>query len=154
MIHTFFSLFSSALLLLCGCGSDHHSSDHGGLHIHQPLRGGVLMELGKHGSGYNLEILQNPDDQLEIFILDAHAENYVRIAQHTIELTLTDSNQTISLGAVSDPATGETVGNSALFRAESNISSKLPLRGTLHSLKIGSKTYNDQPFEFSGNPQN
>ena len=78
----------------------------------------------------------------------------MRIAQHTIELTLTDSNQTISLGAVSDPATGETVGKSALFRAESNISSKLPLRGTLHSLKIGSKTYNDQPFEFSGNPQN
>jgi uncharacterized Rossmann fold enzyme len=112
------------------------------------------MELGKHGSGYNLEILQNPQDQLEIFILDAHAENYVRIAQPSIELTLTDSNQTMSLGAVADPATGETVGNSALFRAESNISSKLPLLGFLRSLKIGSKTYTYQPFEFSGNPQN
>ena len=94
MMYFFFSVFSTALLLLCGCSSDHHSSDHGGLHIHQPLRGGVLMELGKHGSGYNLEILQNPEDQLEIFILDAHAENYVRIAQSSIELTLTDSNQT------------------------------------------------------------
>jgi hypothetical protein len=150
----FFSVFLTALMLLCGCSSDHHSSDHGALHIHQPLRGGVLMELGKHGSGYNLEILQNPEDQLEIFILDAHAENYVRIAQPSIELSLTDSNQTISLGAVADPATGETVGDSALFRAESNISSKLPLRGTLRSLKIGSKTYTDQPFEFSGKPQN
>jgi hypothetical protein len=149
-----FSLLSTALLLFCGCSSDQHSSDHGGLHIHQPLRGGVLMELGKHGSGYNLEILQNPEDQLEIFILDAHAENYVRIAQPSIELTLRDSKQTISLGAVADPATGETVGDSALFRAESNVSSKLPLRGTLHILKIGSKTYTDQPFEFSGNPQN
>ena len=150
----FFSLFSTALLLLSGCSSDHHSSDHGGHHIHQPLRGGVLMELGKHGSGYNLEILQNPADQLEIFILDAHAENYVRIAQPSIELTLRDSNQTISLGAVADPATGETVGNSALFRTESNISKNIPLQGILRSLKIGSKTYTDQPFEFSGNPPN
>lgn len=153
-MHFFFSLFSTALLLLCGCSTDPHSSDHGGTHIHQPLRGGVLMELGKHGSGYNLEILQNPQDQLEIFILDAHAENYVRIAQPSIELTLSDSNQTMSLGAVADPATGEAVGNSALFRAESNISSTLPLRGFLRSLKIGSKTYTDQPFEFSGNPPN
>ena len=153
-MHFFFSLFSTALLLLFGCSSDHHSSDHGGLHIHQPLRGGVLMELGKHGSGHNLEILQNTNDQLEIFILDAHAENYVRISQPSIELTLTDSNQTMSLGAVADPATGETVGNSALFRTESNISKNIPLQGILRSLKIGSKTYTDQPFEFSGNPPN
>ena len=153
-MHFFFSLFATTLLLLYGCSSDPHSSVHGGTHIHQPLRGGVLMELGKHGSGYNLEILQNPQDQLEIFILDAHAENYVRIAQPSIELTLSDSNQTMSLEAVADPATGEAVGNSALFRAESNISSKLPLQGTLRSLKIGSKTYTDQPFKFSGNPQN
>ena len=99
-------------------------------------------------------ILQNPQDQLEIFILDAHAENYVRIAQPSIELTLTDSNQTMSLGAVADPATGETVGNSALFRTDSNISKNIPLHGILRSLKIGSKTYTDQPFEFSGNPPN
>ena len=153
-MHFFFSLFSAALLLLCGCSSDPHSSNHGSAHIHQPLRGGVLMELGKHGSGYNLEILQNHEDQLEIFILDAHAENYVRIAQPSIELTLTDSNQTMSLGAIADPATGETVGNSALFRTESNISKNIPLQGILRSLKIGSKTYTDQPFEFSGNPPN
>ena len=152
-MHFFFSLFSTALLLLFGCSTDPHSSDHGGLHIHQPLRGGVLMELGKHGSGYNLEILQNTNDQLEIFILDAHAENYVRISQPSIELTLTDSNQTMSLGAVADPATGETVGNSSLFRTESNISKNIPLVGTLRSLQIGSKTYTDQPLKFSGNPK-
>jgi len=153
-MHFFFYLFSTALLILFGCSTDPHSSDHGSAHIHQPLRGGVLMELGKHGSGYNLEILQNTNDHLEIFILDAHAENYVRISQPSIELTLTDSNQTMSLGAVADPATGETVGNSALFRTESNISKNIPLQGILRSLKIGSKTYTDQPFEFSGNPPN
>jgi len=60
----------------------------------------------------------------------------------------------MSLGAVADPATGETVGNSALFRTESNISKNIPLQGILRSLKIGSKTYTDQPFEFSGNPPN
>jgi len=153
-MHFFFYLFSTALLILFGCSTDPHSSDHGSAHIHQPLRGGVLMELGKHGSGYNLEILQNTNDHLEIFILDAHAENYVRISQPSIELTLTDSNQTMSLGAVADPATGETVGNSSLFRTESNISKNIPLQGILRSLKIGSKTYTDQPFEFSGNPPN
>jgi hypothetical protein len=152
-MHFFFYLFSTALLILFGCSTDPHSSDHGSAHIHQPLRGGVLMELGKHGSGYNLEILQNTNDHLEIFILDAHAENYVRISQPSIELTLTDSNQTMSLGAVADPATGETVGNSSLFRTESNISKNIPLVGTLRSLQIGSKTYTDQPLKFSGNPK-
>ena len=67
------------------------------------------MELGPHGSGHNLELLLNNKGEFEIFILDAHAENYVRIAQSTIELNLADNNRTLTLNAIPDPATGETV---------------------------------------------
>ena len=142
-----------AVLLLCGCGSDRSSSDHGSTHVHQPLRGGILMELGKHGSGYNLEILQNPAGKLEIYILDAHAENYVRISQPQIELSINGSNDVLTLHAIGDSATGETVGNTALFRSDTNISKNIPLVGTLRSLQIGSKTYTDQPLKFSGKPK-
>ena len=41
--------------------------------------GGELIPLGEHGSGYNLEVLIDESDRLSIYILDAHAEGFVRI---------------------------------------------------------------------------
>lgn len=150
-------------LMLClsfvaiwGCSGDGHSSSHGGAHVHQAPRGGVLLELGPHGSGHNLELLQNPEGKFEVYVLDAHAENHVRISQPFLELSLIDANGSASplvLQAIADAATGETLGNTALFRSEPSISDLLPLRGEILSIAIGSKTYTAQPFEFSGNPQ-
>ena len=70
---------------------------HGSLHVQQTLRGGVLYELGKHGSGHNFELVTNEKGQLELFVLDAHAENYVRISQKQIDLQIIDSNNSITV---------------------------------------------------------
>ena len=148
------SLFYFVWLSFLGCSD--HAHKHGSLHVHQPLRGGVLYELGKHGSGHNFELVTNEKGQLELFVLDAHAENYVRISQKQIDLQIIDSNNSITvlpLHAIADPATGETLGNTSLFRSTSKITDLLPLSATLNSLKIGNSDYKEVSIEFSGNPQ-
>lgn len=149
-----FLILVLASIFQIGCSD--HGQGHGSLHLHQPLRGGILYELGKHGSGHNLELVTNDMGQLELFALDAHAENYVRIAQKQINLRLSDSNESITilpLHAVADPATGETVGNTSLFRSASPVIDLLPLKGSLTSLSIGSSKYENTPIQFSGNPK-
>jgi len=111
------------------------------------------MELGPHGSGHNLELLLNNKGEFEIFILDAHAENYVRIAQSTIELNLADNNRTLTLNAIPDPATGETVGNSSLFRSSQSVENLLPIKAEMVNVTIGSSNYLNTPLSFSGNPK-
>ena len=111
------------------------------------------MELGPHGSGHNLELSLNNKGEFEVFILDAHAENYVRIEQSTIELNLADNNRTLTLNAIPDPATGETVGNSSLFRSSQSVENLLPIKAEMVNVKIGSSNYLNTPLSFSGNPK-
>ena len=146
----------SSIVLTCtwGCSEDRKKGGNSGDgHVHQAMRGGILMELGPHGSGHNLELLLNNKGEFEIFILDAHAENYVRIEQSTIELNLADNNRTITLNAIPDPATGETVGNSSLFRTSQSVENLLPIKAEMVNVAIGSSNYLNTPLSFSGNPK-
>ena len=150
---TLIILSSIILTFNWGCSDDREKGGNsGGGHVHQAMRGGILMELGPHGSGHNLELLQNNKGEFEIFILDAHADNYVRIKQSTIELNLADNNSTLTLNAVADPATGEKVGDSSLFRSSQSVQNLLPMKAEIVDLKIGSSNYSNTPLSFSGNP--
>lgn len=150
----FIILSTIALTFAWGCSEDRKKGGNsGGGHVHQAMRGGILMELGPHGSGHNLELLLNNKGEFEIFILDAHAENYVRIEQSTIELNLADNNRTITLNAIPDPATGETVGNSSLFRTSQSVENLLPIKAEMVNVAIGSSNYLNTPLSFSGNPK-
>jgi hypothetical protein len=150
---TFIILSSIILTFNWGCSDDREKGGNsGGGHVHQAMRGGILMELGPHGSGHNLELLENNKGEFEIFILDAHADNYVRIKQSTIELNLADNNSTLTLNAVADPATGEKVGDSSLFRSSQSVKNLLPMKAEIVDLKIGSSNYSNTPLSFSGNP--
>ena len=56
-----------------------------GGHIHVALHGGVLVEVGDHA--YNLELVRDSDaGKLTVYVLDGHAENFVRIAVPSFEL--------------------------------------------------------------------
>ena len=151
---TLIILSSIILTFNWGCSDEREKGGNsGGGHVHQAMRGGILMELGPHGSGHNLELLQNNKGEFEIFILDAHADNYVRIKQSTIELNLADNNRTLTLNAIPDPATGETVGNSSLFRSSQSVENLLPIKAEMVNVKIGSSNYLNTPLSFSGNPK-
>ena len=114
----------------------------------------MLVEVGEHGSGYNLELCLHQEGFLQIYVLDAHAENFVRIAQPTIEVLIPDANGTqkpLVCDAMADPVTGETVGDSALFTSIKRIDDQLPLKGMIPSIQILTKTYENISFEFNGN---
>ena len=153
--HSFLIALTS--LLLGACGSDHgghgHSPD-SGTHVHSALNGGMLVEVGAHGAGYNLELCLHDEGFLQIYVLDAHAEGFVRIAQPTIEVIIPDANgtqQTLVCDAMADPVTGETVGDSALFTSVKRIGDQLPLKGMIPSIQILSQSYENISFEFNGN---
>ncbi|MFP6901738.1 MAG: hypothetical protein VCA36_12400, partial [Opitutales bacterium] len=89
----------SVSLSLSSCGDDHHGEDH----HHKAPHGGVLVELGEHGTGFNLEVDVNATSgDLSIYVLDGHASNPVRIEQATIDLTITAGGEKheVSLAAI------------------------------------------------------
>ena len=145
------------VVFVAGCAEHQHDEScgsHGGLHVHEPLLGGQLMALGEHGSGYNLELLIDEKNRFSVYILDAHAENFVRIQQESLQVHLSDENKTsLTLGAVADSATGETIGNTSHFQTTESIDHLLPLEASIKLIEIGSKQYSAIEFFFPNDPQ-
>ena len=99
---------------------DHdHDHDHGDDHVHTPMFGGTLVELGDHEA--NLEIaFDGETGTLTLYTLDAHAENPVRLEAESVDVVVEVEDaepMTLSLAAIADPLTGETVGDTAKFEA-------------------------------------
>ena len=152
-----FLFFMLSTLFVGGCAEHQHDEScrsHGGLHVHEALLGGQLMALGEHGSGYNLELLIDKKNRLSVYILDAHAENFIRIEQGSLQVDLSDGNKTsVILDAVADSATGETVGNTSHFQTKGTVENFLPLKGVIQMIEIGSKQYSEIEFFFPNDPQ-
>jgi hypothetical protein len=152
-----FILFLPLFFVACEHDHDEHNASPGpatGEHLHPPPHGGMLVELGEHGSGYQLELFLHEQGYLQIYVWDTHVDNLVRIAPEKIEVLIPDANgtqKTLVCDAMSDPITGETVGNTALFNSTEKIGDKLPLNGVIPSLQILSQTYENISFEFPGN---
>ena len=122
--------------------------------MHVAPHGGQLVEVGEHGSGYNLELVLHPDGFLQIYVLDAHAENFVRIPAPSIEIEIPvegNASRTLLCEPVADTATGETVGNTSLFTSTERISDLLPLQAVIPQLQLMEFVYENIAFEFSGN---
>ena len=130
------------------CGHDHdhhHGHEHGdkehgsGSHAHHAPHGGTLVLLGDHGTGFHLELLLDENGTLEAYVLDGEAENFVRISQEEFEIETKGeegAEKTISLEAVADPATEETVGDTSFFRANEQVEGITSFEGNLKSLSI------------------
>lgn len=101
---------------------NHDSADHDhGHHVHVAPHGGTLVEIGEHQ--YNLELVRDAaTGTLSGYVLDAHAENFVRLPLQAITLTATvgGTANTLVLQAVANPATGESVGDTSQFVAQAD----------------------------------
>src|SRR5687768_17743467 len=112
-------LIAGLIAAVSGCTKKRADGEGHAGHEHRAPHGGTLVELGDHA--YTVELVR--DDaagRLTAYVLDGHAENFVRLKAPTIELiampggTLTR----VSLQAVANPATGETVGDTSQFAAQ------------------------------------
>ena len=135
----------AALVLLAGlpaCSRSPESASAGG-HAHSAPHGGTLIEVGEHA--YNLEVVRDTSaGKLTVYILDGHAENFVRIAAPALEFVGFSGGERrpLSLKAVANPATGETVGNTSQFEAQADwLKSGGELAGTIESVEIKGTTF-------------
>ena len=100
---------------------DKKSSHTHAAHVHVAPHGGTLIEIGDHA--YNLELVRdNTAGKLTAYVLDGHAENFVRIAAPTLELVAMPGGKftPLTLKAVANPGTGETVGNTSQFEVQAD----------------------------------
>lgn len=147
------SLYLSALfaliLVVTGCSkknSDHdhaghnHDHDHGKehAHVHTAPHGGTLIEIGDHQ--FNLEfVLDSAAGKLTAYVLDAHAENFIRLEVPVLEINVTSPApaRTLILNATANTATGETVGNTSQFEASADwLKGVQNLSGTVARLDV------------------
>lgn len=136
--------FSLGLTLAACSRSDSHSHSGGG-HVHKAPHGGTLVEVGEHA--YNVELVRDAAaGKLTAYILDGHAENFVRIAVPSFELVAITggAKKALTLTAVANPATGETVGNTSQFEAQADwLKSTGEFPGSITALEIrGTKFQN------------
>src|SRR5260221_10212414 len=90
-------------------------------HEHKPPHGGTPVVLGDEV--YHVELVRDAaTGNLQAFVFDGELENFIRssVPSFDIVATVNDATQTLTLKAAANPATGETVGDSALFEAQAD----------------------------------
>jgi len=137
MTRLFYSLLVSvAVASLAGCAK--HGHEAGGGHVHKAPHGGTLLEVGAHA--FNLEVVRDSAaGKLTVYVLDGHAENFVRIAARELQVTAYAGGErrVLALAPVANPATGETVGNTSQFEAQADwLKQSGALNGEIGPLEI------------------
>jgi hypothetical protein len=136
-----------------------HAHDHGGAghhHFHEPLHGGTAVVLGNED--FHIEFVRDAEEgRMQAYIMDAHMESYVRVPLESfeVEARLPEGPQTLTFKAVAKSATGETVGNTALFEAEADwLKTHGDFDAVLKGISIRGKQYEAVSFHFpAGNPE-
>ena len=136
---------------LAGCKDSHeHEHDHAKPegHVHTAPHGGTLVELGEHA--FNIEFTRDVGKGLvTAYLLDAHAENFVRLTQPSlgIQIHVNGKPESFTLAAVANDRTGEKVGDTSQFEAQSEafkVTSEL--KGIVPSLELRGSKFESIPF--------
>jgi hypothetical protein len=145
-----------ALVAGCGKASPGQTSDEKPqLHKDVPPHGGTPIPLG---DDYNLELVRDPGNGiLSGYVLDDEMEDFIRSSSSSITIVAKFGGQTrtLVLGAVANPATGETVGDTSLFQGQADwLKATSSFDGNLSSLTIRKTTFTDVSFSFPKNGGN
>ncbi len=133
------TLLLTALAVSAGCKRiDQPAASAAGGHSHQAPHGGTLIEIGEHA--FNLELVRDPvAGKLTAYVLDGHAENFVRTAAPAIELIaiVGAERRPLKLLPVANGATGETVGDTSQYEGQADwLKTAAEFPGTIRSLEI------------------
>lgn len=153
-----FILSGLVACFLVGCGEshsshgDHDGHAHGAGHVHVAPHGGTLVEIGEHA--FNVEFVRDFEaGKLTAYILDGHAEAYVRLPAPSLDILVTRSGQpeTVKLVAVANSQTGEKVGDTSQFEITSEwLKDKGPLSGEIQTLEIRGSKFAGVKFQLPG----
>lgn len=108
-----------------------------------------MIELGDHEGNVEL-VFDSVAGKLTLYVLDAHAENFVRLPLQAIPVTADAPGgpKTLVLKPVPNPATGETPGNTSQFEGvEEWLKASPKVAGRIQELPVKSKTYRDIAFQ-------
>lgn len=116
-------LLAGGATFLAGCGGSETTQESDSVssrgHHHEPPHGGAPVVLGDES--FHIEfVLDATEGLLQAYVLDAHMETFVRIGRPELPLVIVlgDRESSVSLAAVANPDTGETVGDTAQFEAK------------------------------------
>ncbi len=119
-------------------------------HEHHPPHGGTPVVLGDES--YHLEFVLDPvEGKLQAFILDGEMENFIRATALRFEVVaiVNGEKRPLVFDAVADSATGEKVGDTALFEASADWLKSTPkFDATLVSLSIRGTSFEAVKFNF------
>jgi len=147
-------LVGVSLFALAACAKKHEqaqsATEHSGHHAHVAPHGGMLVEVGEHQ--FNLELVHDvADGRLTAYVLDAHAEKFVRLPIQGFALValVNGQRESLPMAAVGNPMTGETVGDTSEFSAQADwLRSKVACDAYIPALDIRGTTFTEIRFAF------
>lgn len=135
-----------------GPGDPAHDDAHAHAHVHAAPHGGTLVVLAEEA--LHVEFVLDPaEGRLTAYVLDAHAENGVRIAQKDLAVTLRNGGVAVdlALAAVANAVTGETAGDTSEFTAASDaLRGAASWEGSLRSIDVRGARFTDVAFRVGG----
>ena len=146
-------LLLAPLLFAAGCSRSAPAASVSGTppkHEHKPPHGGTPVVLG--AEVYHLELVRDAaSGRLAAYVFDGELENFIRSAAPSIVIVATVRGvpQTLVLAAVPNPATGETVGDTALFETQADwLKTTAEFDAVLQSIAIRGTTFSNVKFNF------
>jgi len=141
-------LAACALAVTAPAKPDAHAHHH-----HVAPHGGTLVELGEHQ--FALEFVRDAEaGTLTLYVLDAHAENFVRLPAKSVELSLDVKGRAekLTLAAVANELSGETVGDTSQFAAQADwLKRDGEFAGKIAALEIRGTVFKAVAFTFPVN---
>jgi hypothetical protein len=137
----------------CGCSkSERPSAANAPVHKHEhhPPHGGAPVELGEEE--YHVEIVGDGNaGKLQAFVLDGELENFVRIAEPSLEIDaqVSGRQEKLALAPVPNNATGEKVGDTSLFEGTADWIKTTPIfDAVLKEITVRGRIYTNITFNF------
>jgi hypothetical protein len=126
---------------------------HAGKHVHRPLMGGTLVEVGEHQ--FNLEFVRQAETgALTAYVLSAHAENFVRVPLKAFDVAIEAAGrtETLTFVAQANPISEETVGDTSTFAAQAEwLKTTAAFKGRVLAIELGDTLFRDIVFTFPVN---
>lgn len=144
-----------ALTFLPGCAKKENSAATPGQpnatpHAHQAPHEGTAIVLGQET--YHLELVRDAAiGRLTAYVLDGEMEAFIRINAASVEFVVTTAiaRHPLTLRAVANPATGESVGDTSQFEAQEEWLKTTPVfDAVLTAIEIKGTKFEGVAFNF------